>query len=72
MSVEITSVTMKFYHGCIFHNGREIYGRFRRKGDLIWEDLCKECFIKANCSPSFRAAYELERATEKVTTTPWA
>jgi len=65
LSLEIASIAIKFYRGCIFHNGRKTYGRFRRRSSgEDWEDLCKECFIKANRSPSFRAVYELERIGE--------
>jgi len=65
LSAEITGIVIKFYRGCIFHNRRKSYGRFRRGGtEEDWESLCKECFIKANRSPSFRAVYELRILSE--------
>ena len=64
MSIEITSIAIKFYRGCIFHNGRKTFGRFRRKGDSIWEDLCEECYGKASGSAEFLAYFEVAKVEE--------
>jgi len=61
LSTEITSIAIKFYRGCIFHNGRKTFGKFRRKGDSIWENVCEECYGKASRSSEFLTHYELVR-----------
>jgi len=57
---EIISIAIKFYRGCIFHNGRTTFARCRRKGDSTWDDLCEECYRKAVSSSIFLAYYEVE------------
>jgi len=58
MSIE--SITLKFYKGCIFHNGRKTYGRFRTKDHESWEDLCEECYTKMSQSSEFLKEHDLE------------
>lgn len=53
------SLVIKFYRGCMFHDGRETFGRFRRKSDAIWDDLCKQCFLNARGSRDFLEVFEL-------------
>jgi len=65
LNTEITSISIKFYHGCIFHDGRKTFGKFRRKGDSIGEDLCEECYGKASGSAEFLAHFEVAKVEER-------